>query len=84
MMTDKKKIALSNIIALILTFVAVISAVTVLFVRAGYKHRYPQKYTEYIVKYSEEYSLLFFKNNMKTSQPVRVDSLFVILTYQFL
>ena len=55
MMTDKKKIALSKIIALILTFVAVILAVTVLFVRAGYKHRYPQKYTEYIVKYSEEY-----------------------------
>ena len=57
MMTDKKKIALSKIIALILTFVAVISAVTVFFVRVGYKHRYPQKYTEYIVKYSEEYSV---------------------------
>ena len=57
MMTDKKKIALSKIIALILTFVAVVSAVTVLFVREGYKHRYPQKYTEYIVKYSEEYSV---------------------------
>lgn len=57
MMTDKKKIALSKIIALVLTFVAVVSAVTVFFVRAGYKHRYPQKYTEYIEKYSEEYSV---------------------------
>lgn len=57
MMTDKKKIALSKIIALVLTFVTVVSAVTVFCVRAGYKHRYPQKYTEYIEKYSEEYSV---------------------------
>ena len=56
-MTKQKKTALLKIIALTLAFVAVISAVTVILLRVGYKHRYPQKYTEYIEKYADEYSV---------------------------